>query len=139
MTEFNKTESDNAIRTEHNLDFEVAESDMGMHFRVGTCKGLYGITHDTLYILSVINETQNNGHLNDVFQWFEYSCASFKKNLMVLEIMNSKFYLHLISKRGFIPMDAGGSNVVKVFNKSAYKKMVRKGNEIIRAKTLECV
>ncbi len=132
-------DTNNAIRTEHNLDFEVAQSDLGMNFRVGTCRGLYGITHDTLFILSVVNDEPNNGHLNDVFQWFEYSCASYKKNLMVIEIMNSKFYAHLLAKRGFIPMDAGGSNVIKVFNKRSYDKMVRQGNEIIRAKTLECV
>lgn len=139
----------NACQTTHNLDFEVAESPYNIFgdifgsghklFRVGTCNGQWGSTPDSYYILSVINEEKGNGHLTDVFEWFEFSCKRDNKNLLVLECINEDFYLHLLSKRGFIPLDDKGNNVIKVFNKKKYKQLKKKGNEIINAKTLQCV
>lgn len=129
----------NVIKTKHSLDFETAHSDFGTHFKIGTCTGLWGSVNGAYFILSVSNDEPGNGHLDDVFEWFEFSCKRDKRNLLILEIMNAPFYMHLISKRGFIPMDTGGSNVIKVFNKQAYDRMVQKGNEIIKAKTLTCI
>lgn len=127
----------NAITTKHNLDFEVAESrynffnDGHQMFRVGTCEGQWGFTDDSLYILSVINSVQGNGHLDDVFEWFEYSCKAHNKNLLVLAIMNERFYTHLINKRGFVSLDVKNENCIKIFNKKHYKKLLRKGNSVI--------
>jgi hypothetical protein len=139
----------NAIVTTHNLDFESAESPYNifgdifgsghMIFRIGTCHGQWGSTKDSYYILSVINNIPGNGHLTDVFEWFEFSCKRDNKNLLVLKCMNKRFYTHLSSKRGFSPLDAKGENLIKIFNKKAYKQLKKNGNEIIKAGTLECV
>lgn len=134
------TGNQEAFQTTHNLPFEIAQHWTGtMLFRVGTCHGQWGCTKDSYYILSVINEEQGNGHLDDVFEWFENSCKRDNKNLLVLSCFNEFFYLHLLNKRGFLPLDADGENVVKVFNQKLYKQLKKKGNEIIVAGTLKCV
>jgi hypothetical protein len=114
----------NAIDTKHHLDFEACEweSMMGIDedftkFRIGTCEGLWRSTDKTYDILVIDNLQPGNGHLEDVFQWFEYSCKRDKKNLRVLECWNKHFKMHLIRKRGF--STEGKDNVVK-----HYKKMI---------------
>jgi hypothetical protein len=132
---------DNAITTEHNLDFEVAEwhsPDMKL-FRVGTCEGLWQSIPDCYVIVSIKNDKPGNGHFNDVLQWFEFSCKRDNKNLLVVELLNEKLYLHLITKRGFIPVDKRGDNVIKVFNQKLYKRMKKHGNEILLKGSLKCV
>lgn len=126
-----------AIQTTHNLEFEVAPSKYGMLYRVGSCHGQWMGYEDCYCILSVINDYPGNGHLNDVFEWFEHSCKRDGKNLLILECFNEGFYEHLIKKRGFVPLDKERCNVVKIFNKNRYKKMLRKGNEVLHAKTLK--
>ena len=131
----------NAIKTTHNLYFEVADSpynvlDTGSGhkiFRVGTCTGQWGSAKDSFFIMSVVNKCKGNGHLTDVFEWFEWSCKQSNRNLIVLECINKDFYTHLISKRGFIPLDADGDNCIKVFNKQAHEELKKNGNEIIMA------
>ena len=136
---------ENAIQTKHRLDFEVAPSpynmfnDGHMMFRIGTCEGQWGSTKDSYYILSVVNTEQGNGHLDDVFEWFEYSAKRDAKNLLVLECMNGRFYRHLIEKRGFVPLDKMGENCIKVFNRKLFKILKKKGNEIIKKTDLSCV
>lgn len=123
----------NAIRTVHNLDFEIARwnspfkelmdevgafiSDKGDYpeiewllFRVGTCHGQWRQTPEAYEILSIVNEDPGNGHLNDVFQWFEFACKKSKKPLRVLSFLNKSFAESLIRKRGFKP---DGDNVEK--------------------------
>ncbi|MCL2596250.1 MAG: hypothetical protein FWD66_01020 [Paludibacter sp.] len=117
---------ENALTTTHNLDFETALYFNYYRYRVGTCHGLWGVDKDYYYILAIKNEERHNGHLEDVFQWFEYSCKRDNYNLIILEIMNKDFYRHLIEKRGFVPLDKGGANVVKIFNKKAYRKLLEK-------------
>lgn len=103
----------NAIITKHKLDFEAAESALGLLFRVGTCEGQYIILKDSVCILSVINNSPHNGHLDDVFEWFEYSAKSNNINLLVLECMNKKFYNHLVFKRGFSELDKNMENCIR--------------------------
>lgn len=135
----------NAIETTHKLDFLTAQNDFSLFrgdgnlFKVGTCRGQWGNTNDSYYILSVINEVKGNGHLDDVFEWFEYSCKRDGKNLLILECFNKRFYEHLITKRGFIPLDKDKCNCVKIFNPKQYKKLLKYGNEIIRPGTLACI
>ncbi len=131
----------NDLITTHNLDFESAEHDSSLFllFRIGTCVGQWGSTDDSYYIVSVINHEPGNGHLEDVFEWFEFSCKRDNKNLLVLECMNEGFYLNLVSKRGFIPLDAAGNNVIKVFNQQLYEQLKLHGNEIIMPGTLQCI
>lgn len=135
----------NAIVTTHKLDFEAAYSPYDIFgdnghkmYRVGTCDGQWGSTKDCYFILSILNKQPGNGHVQDVFEWFEFSCKRDNKNLLVLECMNERFYNHLLSKRGFIKLDEKGDNVIKVFNKKLYKKLLKNGNEIIAPKTLCC-
>ncbi len=107
------------FKTQNNLPFEIAEyntpfgNDGWIAFRVGTCEGLWRSTIKSYEILAIKNNAQGNGHLNDMFQWFEHSCKRDKKTLKVLEVWNEKFKNHLINKRSF--KDLGGDNVEKKF------------------------
>jgi hypothetical protein len=124
----------NAIITEHALDFEVCEYELNadpeinwQRFRVGTVHGLWCHTKDSFRILALANNSPNNGHLNDVFQWFEYAAKKANINLIVMECMNVDFYKHLIGKRGFKELDSKCEDCIKVFNKKLYKKFIRSG------------
>lgn len=132
---------ENAVITKHKLDFEAAPGKYGFDpvFRIGSCHGLWGSTSDSYYILSVINAEPGNGHLDDVFEWFEFSCKRDGKNLLVLACFNSRFYLHLLSKRGFVPLDAEGENCIKIYNRMRYKKLLKHGNRVIQKGSLTCV
>jgi hypothetical protein len=126
------------FKATHSLPFEVANHPIhGALFRIGTCEGIWGSTEDCYYILSIVNKDPGNGHLNDVFEWFENSCRRDNKNLIMLECINSDFAVHLVMKRGFCMM-ARSINVIKIFNKEAYDQLKATGNTMIRPKTLTC-
>ncbi len=139
------------FKTKNNLEFLVAQSPYDtivrglvggpahQLYKVGTCEGQWGSTGDSLFILSVLNKDPGNGHLDDLFEWFEYSAKEHSMNLMVLECENERFYDHLLSKRGFIALDAGKRNCIKIFNRKSYKKLIKHGNEVIKKGTLTCV
>jgi hypothetical protein len=133
------------FKSTHNLLFEAAESPYAIldsdhqMFRIGTCEGQWGYTTDSYYILSVTNKEQGNGHLDDVFEWFENSAKRDGRNLLVLECLNNKFYQHLLNKRGFKPLDKEQNNCIKIFNKKQYNKLLRDGNEILIKGTLNCI
>lgn len=100
------------FRTTHNLAFEVAPwepfipvpmTEGYMRFRIGTCEGLWTSDETSYKILAIDNTVPGNGHLQDVFEWFENSCRRDRKWLVVQEIMNKEFRTHLIKKRGFKP------------------------------------
>ncbi len=103
------------FKSTHNLPFEVAQYIMPdvLAYRVGTCDGIYSWTEKEYIIIGIGNSKQGNGHLDDVFEWFENSCKRDKKDLMVAEIVNNRFMNHLIEKRGFIAIDK--ENVIKKF------------------------
>ncbi len=103
------------FQSSHNLDFEVAVWVMGpfLQFKIGTCHGLWRVTEKSYDILAINNREKGNGHLNDVFEWFESSCRRDNRNLKVLEVWNKDFKKHLIEKRGFI--EIGDENVIKKF------------------------
>lgn len=126
-------------KSKNNLDFLHADGFGGSLFKIGTCHGQYGSTEDSYYILSVINDNVGNGHLDDVFEWFERSCVRDGKNLLILEIFNGKFYNHCIEKRGFIKLDENKENLVKVLNENKYQKLLLEGNEIIMKGSLRCI
>lgn len=107
----------NAIQTKHNLDFEAREwprDKRVMEFKVGTCHGQYAIVDKKLTIISIINDTPGNGHLEDVFEWFEFAAKAQGVDLMIAEFMNDRFKKHCIEKRGYRPF--GNDNVIKQFN-----------------------
>lgn len=130
----------NAIKTTHRLNFEVGGKSFGHQtFRVGTCTGQWGSTSDSYYILSVINSSPGNGHFEDVLQWFEFSANRDKRNLLILEILDGRFYNHLLLKRGFVALDKAKKNAIKIYNPKLYLQLKQNGNEIINAKTLNCI
>ena len=95
-------------QSKHNLQFEVApyyqpidDGHKWYRFRVGTCNGLWASCDTSYKILAIDNERPGNGHFDDVLQWFERSCKRDKRNLIIMAIMNDRFYDHLINKRGF--------------------------------------
>jgi hypothetical protein len=103
------------FKSKHNLKFEVSKwmADDFLRFRVGTCDGLWRSTKNSFDILAILNSEPGNGHLDDVFEWFEQSCRRDGKKLMVLEIWNQSFKQHLINKRGF--KRKGPYNLQKTF------------------------
>lgn len=135
----------NTFKTTHNLDFYAAPSPYNIFgnnhqlFKIGTCEGQFGSLSDSWFILTVINHKPNNGHLNDVFEWFEYAAKRDNKNLLVLECMNTDFYQHLLKKRGFVPLYINVENCIKIFNQQKYKTLLKNGNEILKKGTLACV
>lgn len=105
-----------AFKRTHNLPFEIGDTYLTpdvRRFRVGTCTGIYSCNGNSFIIIGVVNHHEGNGHLQDVFDWFENSCKREKVNLVVAEILNERFYKHLIDKRGFTAID--NMNVIKKF------------------------
>lgn len=115
------------MKTTHNLDFLAApfEHDPNLvRFKVGTCHGLYGVNDKEYELIAIMNDQQGNGHLDDVFEWFENSCKRDKKALKVCEIWNERFFNHLVTKRGFIELNP--MYVIKRFDvKSRIKQLNR--------------
>ena len=105
------------FKSTNNLLFEIAPfyTPDVTRFRVGTCNGIFSFDANNYIIIGVTNDKQGNGHLQDVFDWFENSCKRDKKNLMVAEIMNKALMKHLIEKRDFVAID--NNNVIKHFKK----------------------
>jgi hypothetical protein len=107
------------FKSSHNLDFEVAplgyriDGDEWQRFRIGTCSGLWRAFQDNYEILSISNSEKGNGHLIDVFEWFENSCKRDGYCLRVLEFFSPRFKTHLLEKRGF--ENCLGNNVIKKF------------------------
>jgi len=97
--------------TTHQLQFLVRPlppimggDDGWMEFKVGTVTGQWKDTSENYVILSFNNRCKGNGHLDDVFEWFEHSCKRDNRNLLIEEIINPHFYKHLTDKRGFVPL-----------------------------------
>lgn len=111
--------SDNALITEHNLDFEVAPWHNGPMFddwslfRIGTVHGQWRYAAGQYEILSILNDKPGNNHLTDFFQWFEFACKRDGYNLLIREVMNERFKKHLIEKRGFT--EYGADDAIKHF------------------------
>jgi hypothetical protein len=72
------------------------------HFQIGTCVGQWRSVDNAYEILLIINKERGNGHLDDVFEWFEYACRRDGKALRIREVMNERFGQHLVDKRGFV-------------------------------------
>lgn len=88
-------------------------TDGWQEFKIGTCCGQW-ISTDTSYdILTVINDNPGNGHFKDVLEWFEQSCIRDKKAFRILEVLNERLALHLVTKHGFTYQS--GDNLIKHF------------------------
>lgn len=130
----------NQCITTHKLDFGSCPwinpltkqpSEDWMLYKIGTVTGQWGCTPDAYIILSFLNHNPGNGHLDDVFEWFEHSCRRDKRNLIIMDIMNSRFLMHLLAKRGFTQLDSECNHVIKIFDTKAYKRFRRKGNKFL--------
>ena len=109
----------NAIKTTHDLDFEACpwpRDKSIMLFKIGSCHGQYVFSDMGLEIISIINNTPGNGHLNDVFEWFEYAAKAQGLKLIIREFFNARFKMHCILKRGYSDI-AGMNSVMKDFSK----------------------
>jgi len=98
----------------HNLPFEVADwpHDPALKkFKVGTCEGICGSRDGCYDIIEIKNHSPGNGHLEDVFEWFENNCKSEGKDLIIHHVMNKRFESYLKTKRGF----TGQSTLRKTF------------------------
>lgn len=107
----------NAIKTKHNLDFEAVpwpRNPFIIVFRVGTCHGQYDMDDKQLRLISVINESQGNGHLEDVFEWFEYASKVNELDFIICEFFNERFKRHCIEKRGFRELP-GTNDLIKSY------------------------
>lgn len=82
-------------------------------FKVGTCYGLYEVRAASYAIIAIFNTDPGNGHLQDVFDWFENSCKRDGYHLEVIELWNERFKNHLSGKRGFT--STSKVNVIKKF------------------------
>jgi hypothetical protein len=105
------------FRSTHGLDFEVGgpfRYDASYtHFRIGTVTGLWKTEDKAYLILAILNHQPGNGHLVDVWDWFESSCRRDHYSLKVIEILEKRFMNHLINKRGFKELTS--NSVVKLF------------------------
>lgn len=96
-----------------NLQLDLDKGIVWNDFLVGTVHGKWTSTKEFYIILVIINEVPGNGHLNDVFQWFENSCKRDKKALVIKEFFNPQFKKHCLEKRGFKPL--GNNDAIKTF------------------------
>lgn len=108
----------NAIETKHKLDFEARPWKGGLvdgvvQYRIGTCTGLYEYNDEGISIIVIDNDKPGNGHLDDVFEWFEYAAREKKKRLWIRQFFNSLFQDHCIKKRGFTQSDKNPHDVYK--------------------------
>lgn len=86
------------FQSTHSLPFECAAwplSDEFLAFRIGTCRGLWRCARDAYEILVIVNEQPDNGHLQDVFDWFDHSCRRDSRNINILEILSEHSICHL--------------------------------------------
>lgn len=91
------------LKTKNDLPFENRfRPEYGLfEFKVGTVVGLWESTDFGYCIIAIFNKNQGNGHLDDMFQWFENSCHRDKKDFLIIDLVNEKFKNHLIEKKGF--------------------------------------
>lgn len=107
----------NAITTTHKLDFFSRKwwlDQSYVEFKIGTCSGIYDCHDKTYRILAITNDVVNNGHFEDVLEWFEYACRRDGYNLMFQEVANNRLGRHLIDKRGFTTTD--NINYIKIIS-----------------------
>ena len=108
------------FRSKHNLQFlsrPWMDGKMGdyQEYKIGTCHGQWFAKPGLCYVIvSIINEQPGNGHLEDVFEWFEASCKRDKMQLVITEFFNDRFKVHCIEKRGFMPAPFC-NGVMKIF------------------------
>lgn len=95
-----------ALKTTNNLEFYSAEWDSPVIsyppwqlFKIGTCHGQWRANNGCYEILGLVNKEKGNGHFNDVFEWFEFSCKRDGYDLKILEVWNKRLKKHLIKKK----------------------------------------
>lgn len=102
------------FKSTHDLEFQIGQwHDQTLsRFIIGTVDGLWTLDNENYIIVSITNKEPNNGHFEDVLDWFYHGCEIDGKNLKIIEIENAAFMAHLIEKRGFVRLDK--NNVQKI-------------------------
>lgn len=100
------------MTTTHGLSFEVADGfrviglDDGyawQNFRIGTVEGLWSNKRGAYRILAIQNKDPHNGHLTDLFEWFQHSAKRDRMPFVVHEVGNPAM-ARILLKRGFLPV-----------------------------------
>jgi hypothetical protein len=76
-------------------------------------QGIWASYDNSYVLLAIINDKPGNGHFTDLLEWFEQSCRRDNYSLKIIEIVNPKFMIHLIEKRGFKKISE--NSVEKIF------------------------
>jgi hypothetical protein len=79
---------------------ETYRGGLFLHFRVGTCRGLWRTTDDAYEILTVLNEKKANGHFSEAMKWFEQGCRRDRKSLLIREVWNLRLAF-ILCRNGF--------------------------------------
>lgn len=74
-------------------------------FKIGTVYGLYQFQEKQFRILAIKNDNKNNGHLEDMLEWFYCSCIRYGTPLVIMDVINPRFEKHLKTKRGFMKIE----------------------------------
>lgn len=110
---FQSTHKLDFLAAPYSRQFTEADEPPWQEFKIGTCFGLWRANKQNYEILSFKNKESGNGHLEDVFEWFEQSCKRDKYNLVVIEVWNKRFEKHLIEKRGFEVFKKENNSLIK--------------------------
>lgn len=106
-------------------DAKAIRSMVGMTypFRLGTIGGTFQVWREAYSLIAVQNYKPGNGHLEDLFEMFDYLCRRDNKDLIVAAVQNERFRQHLLTKRGFVELDNKHRNVIKFYStiKHRYK------------------
>jgi hypothetical protein len=103
----------------HNLIFEQSEwkfatsKDDYNCFKIGTIYGLIRLKDRRYEILNIENKKQNNGHLNDFFEWMDQLCKLTGNSIYFPFFCNERFKEYLIREKNFVEFESG---VIKYFD-----------------------
>lgn len=82
-------------------------------FICGTVDGIFTVERDRIVMIGIGNMDPGNGHVVDVFQWFDRAAKELKKDFWVVEIINAGFHRCLVERHGF--QIATNKSVYKIF------------------------
>jgi len=96
-------------------------------FRIGTVDGIFRFIATDAIMVSVVNNSDpGNGHIEDFYEWFEYSAVLNGCDLIIAAVLNKRFLGHLLRKRGFTLLQGPGNTVVKRLKKLECSAKFRK-------------
>lgn len=70
-------------------------------FEVGSCKGVFFTDDKYFNILAIENKEPHNGDFEKAMKWFYIEANKSNLGVRFCELLNTRFKLHLITKKGF--------------------------------------